>query len=360
MAFDLVLVVDVGGGTSDFTLVQVGVSPEGPVLRRLAVGEHLMLGGDNMDAALSRRAEEKILSGGKKLSTAQWTQLLQVTRAAKESLLSGAGLEQYNLALVADGSRLIGGSLSTDLTRIEAEQHILEGFFPFCGPDEKPRRSARVALQELGLPYATDPAITRHLAAFLSAHAQAGFAALGEAHASPENPAVLPRPDAILLNGGVFNSKKLADRVVDVVSAWWPSSPRIQTLGHDSLELAVARGAAYYGLVRRGMGRRIGGGTAHAFYVGLEKAGSKSSFVLCVVPRGHEEGETVELGQRVFNLTLGRPVRFPLFSSTSDRIERTGEIVPMSEDMHALPPIHTLLKGAREARAAFLCTCGQP
>jgi molecular chaperone DnaK (HSP70) len=162
----LVLVVDVGGGTSDFTLVQVGVSPEGPVLRRLAVGEHLMLGGDNMDAALSRRAEEKILSGGKKLSTAQWTQLLQVTRAAKESLLSGAGLEQYNLALVADGSRLIGGSLSTDLTRIEAEQHILEGFFPFCGPDEKPRRSTRVALQELGLPYATDPAITHHLAAF--------------------------------------------------------------------------------------------------------------------------------------------------------------------------------------------------
>ncbi len=339
----LVLVVDVGGGTSDFTLVQVGVSPEGPVLRRIAVGEHLILGGDNMDAALSRKAEERMLADGRKLSPTQWIQLVQAARTAKESLLSETGPEQYNLSLVAEGSRLIGGSLSSHLTRAEAGQLILDGFFPACGPTETPQRSTRVALQELGLPYAQDPAITRHLAAFLRTHAQAGFAALGEADASGETR--LPRPDAILLNGGVFNSAKIAERLVSVVSGWWPSSPPIQVLQHSSLELAVARGAAYYGLVRRGMGRRISGGAAHALYVGLEKAGSESPLALCVIPRGHEEGETVDLGERAFQLTLGKPVKFQLFTSTSDRMEKSGDVVPVSDDMHALPPIHTLLKG---------------
>jgi molecular chaperone DnaK (HSP70) len=338
----LVLVVDVGGGTSDFTLVQVGVSPEGPIMRRIAVGEHLMLGGDNMDAALSRKAEERMLSGGRKLGAAQWTQLAQAARIAKESLLSGNGPEQYNLSVTAEGSRLIGGSLSTRITRAEAEQIIFEGFLPACRPDETPHRGARVALQELGLPYVQDPAITRHLAAFLRAHAAAGFAALG----IDGDGAVLPRPDAILLNGGVFNSPKIADHLVRAVSGWWPASSPVPLLRHDSLDLAVARGAAFYGLVRRGLGRRIGGGAAHALYVGLEKAGEETPLALCVIPRGQEEGETVDLGERVFHLALGRPVKFPLFSTASDRLERSGEVVPVSEDMHPLPPIHTLLKGA--------------
>ncbi len=342
----LVLVVDVGGGTTDFTLVQVGVSPEGPALRRLAVGEHLMLGGDNMDAALSRKAEERMLAGGRKLSAVQWTQLVQASRAAKEALLSEEGPAHYNLSVAGEGSRLIGGALSAQLTHAEAEQTILDGFLPACRPDDLPRRVARVALQELGLPYAQDPAITRHLAAFLRAHAPAGFAALGEPQPSARPASALPRPDAILLNGGVFNSRKIAARLVQVISGWWPEAPPVHVLAHDSLDLAVARGAAYYGLVRRGLGRRIGGGTAHAFYVGLEKAGSDGPVALCVVPRGQEEGETVDLGGRVFHLTLGRPVQFPLFSSTSDRLERSGDIVPVSEDMHPLPPIHTLLKGA--------------
>jgi len=354
----LVLVVDVGGGTSDFTLVQVGVSPEGPVLRRIAVGEHLMLGGDNMDAALARRAEERMSSQGRRLSAAQWLQLVQVARLAKEALLNGraatrsknkgpkldaqapATQERYNLSVVAEGSRLVGGSLSTHLTRQEAEQIVLDGFFPECRPVDLPQRGARVALQEMGLPYAHDPAVTRHLAGFLHAHAQAGFAALGEEYSSK----ALPRPDAILLNGGVFNSNGIKERLVKVLSSWWPEQRIIPLLHHESLDLAVARGAAFYGLVRRGLGRRIGGGAAHALYVGLDQVGSGSPRALCVVPRGQEEGELVDIRGRVFQLAVGRPVRFPLFSTASDRVEGSGDVITVGDDLQALPPIHTLLK----------------
>lgn len=340
----LVLVVDIGGGTSDFTLVQVGVSPEGPVLRRIAVGEHLILGGDNMDAALGRKAEERLTRTGSKLTTAQWLQLVQMARIAKETLLAAQGPEQFHISIAAEGSRLMGRSLSTHLAKAEAEQLVLEGFFPRCAPDARPERSTRVALQEIGLPYANDPAVTRHLAAFLRTHAEAGFAALGEA-AEPGK--LLPRPDALLLNGGVFNSARIAERLQDVVSGWWPQAPPIRILHHSSLDLAVARGAAYYGLVRRGMGRRITGGAAHALFVGLDKSATEPAQALCVIPRGQEEGEKVEVGQRVFQLTLGRPVQFPLFSSSSDRVERAGDIVQVSEDMNVLPPIHTVLRSAQ-------------
>ena len=337
----LVLVIDVGGGTSDFSLVHIGVSPEGPVMRRIAVGEHLILGGDNMDSALARKAEERLVSGGRKLSATQWTQLVQAARVAKETLLGPSAPGQFHLSVLAEGSRMLGGGLSTQLSRSETEQLILDGFFPKCGPEAKTGPTARLALQEIGLPYAHDPAITRHLASFLRTHAQAGLAAFGESGSGK-----LPRPDAILLNGGVFNSPKIASRLVEALSDWWPGSPIIPLLKHSSLELAVARGAAYYGLVRRGMGRRITGGAAHALYIGLETAGSEAPMALCVIPRGQEEGERVELGDRMFQLTLGRPVRFPLFSSTSDRVERAGEVTPLSEDMNALPPIHTILKSA--------------
>jgi molecular chaperone DnaK (HSP70) len=337
----LVLVVDVGGGTSDFTLVQVGASAEGPLMRRIAVGEHLILGGDNMDASLSRRAEERL--GSRKLSATQWNQLLQAARQAKETLLSDAAAEQFNLSIVSEGSRLIGGSISTHLTRTEAVQLVLDGFFPPCSATDTPQRTARVALQELGLPYAQDPAITRHLAAFLRTHAEAGLAALGMAESDPGFRSPLPRPDAILLNGGVFNSRQIAERLVQVVSNWWPEQPPIAMLEHSSLELAVARGAAYYGLVRRGMGRRISGGAAHALFIGMEKIGSQQPMALCVIPRGREEGESV-LMDRVFSLTIGKPVQFPLYSTSSDRVEKAGEVVPVSEDMRPLPAIHTLLK----------------
>ncbi|WP_164000210.1 Hsp70 family protein [Pyxidicoccus caerfyrddinensis] len=340
----LVLVVDVGGGTTDFTLVHAGVSPEGPMLRRLAVGDHLMLGGDNMDAALARRVEEKLFTDGRRLSATQWTHAIQAARTAKEALLGNEPPEKYGVSLVGGGSRLLGGTLSTELLRDEAHALVLDGFFPASAPTERPRRAARMALQELGLPYVQDPAVTRHLAAFLAQHAAAGFAALGEA--APAEGA-LPRPDAILLNGGVFNSPQISERLVQALSAWWPGAPRIPLLRHTSLELAVARGAAYYGLVRRGHGLRIGGGAARAYYVGLQRpADSAEQPALCLIPRGFEEGQKVDLGERPFTLTLGRPVQFQLYSTTSDRIDKPGDLVPLAEDLKPLPPIHTLLKGA--------------
>ncbi|NVJ28187.1 hsp70 family protein [Myxococcus sp. AM011] len=340
----LVLVVDVGGGTTDFTLVHAGVSPEGPMLRRLAVGDHLMLGGDNMDAALARRVEEKLVAAGRRLSATQWTQAIQAARTAKEALLGKEPPEKYGVSLAGEGSRLLGGTLSSELTREEAHALVLDGFFPRTPPGERPRRAARMALQELGLPYVQDAAVTRHLAAFLAQHAAAGFAALGEA---PPFEGALPRPDAILLNGGVFNSPWISERLVEAVSAWWPDAPKISLLRHVSLELAVARGAAYYGLVRRGHGLRIGGGAARAYYVGLQRAAdSAEQPALCLIPRGFEEGQKVDLGERPFTLTLGRPVQFQLYSTTSDRIDKPGDLVPLAEDLKPLPPIHTLLKGA--------------
>lgn len=386
----LVLVVDVGGGTTDFTLISVAVGDEGPVLKRIAVGDHLMLGGDNMDAALARRAEERLTAAGHKLTAAQWTQLVQTARTAKESLLAVTAPERHAIAIAGSGSRLIGATLSTELTRAESEQLIVDGFLPFCAPDEPPRKTARLALQELGLPYAQDPAITRHLAAFLAKHATAAQAALAASASSQPSPFLLsavsqvssfprpasspspqsptsspsspspslplftssslpplPRPDAILLNGGVFNAPRLAHRLIEVVSTWWPDSPRIPLLHHDSLDLAVARGAAAYGLARRGLGRRIGGGAAQALYIGLTGGGDLAApQAVCVIPRGHEEGHTLDLTERPFQLTVGQPVQFPLFSTTADRIDRPGEIVEITDTFHPLPPLHTLLRAA--------------
>ena len=338
----LVLVVDVGGGTTDFTLIQAAATSEGPVLKRIAVGDHLMLGGDNMDAALARQVEERWRAGGRKLGAAQWTQLVQAARTAKESLLGPGAPDRCAIALAAEGSRLLAGALSAEITREEAARIVADGFLPLCQPGEPLRRAARTALQELGLPYAQDPAITRHLAAFLQRHAEAGFAAMEEA----PQPGRLPRPDAILLNGGVFNSPVLTSRLLDAVSAWWPGAPRVPLLAHESLERAVARGAAYYGLARRGLGRRIGGGTAHAFYVGLAGAAGEPARAVCLIPRGHEEGIPVDLESPSFQLTLGRPVRFPLFSTTSDRVDSPGGVVELTDVFQALPPIHSIFKGA--------------
>lgn len=340
----LVLVVDVGGGTTDFTLIQAAVGDEGPVLKRIAVGDHLMLGGDNMDAALARRIEERLTAGGRRLSAIQWTQLVQAARAAKEALLSVEGVERYGVSIAGEGSRLIGGTLSSEVSRQEVEELVLDGFFPRGGPEERPRRSARMALQELGLPYAQDPAVTRHLAAFLQQHATAAWAALGVSGeaAAPG----LPRPDAILLNGGVFNSAAITARLIDAVSAWWPDAAPVPLLRHESLDLAVARGAAYYGLVRRGLGRRIGGGTAQAFYVGIaEGKGNEVNRAVCIVPRGQEEGQSVDLTQRPFSLTIGQPVQFPLYSTTADRVDRPGAVVDLDDTFRTLPPIHSLLRG---------------
>jgi molecular chaperone DnaK (HSP70) len=338
----LVLIVDVGGGTTDFTLVQVAASPDGPMMKRIAVGDHLILGGDNMDNALARRVEEKLQ--GRKLSSAQWIQAVQAAREGKEILLNDRAPTEFKISLAGEGSKLLGSTISATLTRDEVEALVLDGFFIESAPHDLPKTARVTGIQEMGLPYVSEPAITKHLAAFLTKHARAGFEALG----LPTEENKLPRPDAILLNGGVFNSEKLATRFVHVVSRWWPGQSPIQQLEHENLDLAVARGAAYYGLVRHGRGRRISGGTAHSFYVGITaEKGETERSAICLIPRGMEEGEMIELKDRVFKLHVGRPVQFPIYSSTGDQVDRPGDILKVAPDFSLLPPIQTVLKGGK-------------
>lgn len=339
----LVLVVDVGGGTTDFTLVQAAPSPEGPLLKRIAVGDHLILGGDNMDNALARRVEEKL--AGRKLSSAQWIQVIQAAREAKEALLAEDAPEETRLTIAGEGSRLLGSTLSCNLTKAEIQELVVSGFFPKTSARDLPKKTARAGIQELGLPYVTDAAIPRHLAAFLQKHASAGFEALGQANQGDR----LPRPDAILLNGGVFNSELLARTLVEAVSDWWPDRSPIRLLEHSSLDLAVARGAVRYGLARHGRGRKISGGAAHSFYVGVapDKEQTEAS-AICLLPRGVDEGDVVELKDRIFKLHIGRPVQFPIFTSTADRVDRPGDLVRVTHDLSPLPPIQTVLKSARQ------------
>lgn len=323
----LVLVLDVGGGTTDFTLVRVGPTEAGPPrLERVAVGDHLMLGGDNMDVTLARHVEERL---GERLGPADWAALVQSARIAKETLLSGKAPESYRVALPGSGRRLVGGARAVELGRSEAQAILLDGFLPRTAPDEAPLRR-KLGLTELGLPYAADPAISRHLNAFLRKHVQAA------AKTGVEIRDGLPRPDAVLLNGGVFLAPEVRRRLSEVFEGWFGAP--VPLLAHPSLDLAVARGAAYYGLVRRGLGVRIEGGSPRSYYLGLE--GDRA---LCVVPRGMEEGSARRVESERFELRLGQPVRFPLYASTRDRYDPLGAIVEV-EGLDALPPLHTVLE----------------
>ncbi|MDX1951758.1 MAG: Hsp70 family protein [Verrucomicrobiota bacterium] len=330
----LVLVVDVGGGTTDLTLIKIELGEAGPSLTRIAVGEHLMLGGDNMDAALARVAEQQLTQSGRKISATQWTQLIQLAREAKEALLGEASPPDHTLSLMPEGSQLLGKSISVKFTRAQVEEILLDGFFPAA--PEPAIQSARTGIRELGLPYASDPAITRHIYSFLKQHQDDAFAALGEKSDG------LPRPDAILLNGGVFNSTQIAQRLAIVLSSWWPAAEPIRILQHRSLDLAVARGAAYYGLVRRGQGKRISSGTSRSFYLGLATAEGTSA--VCILPKGLEEGDMVELKERPLFLTVGQPVQVPLYFDSGDRFDKPGTVLSDLASLQALPPLRTIIR----------------
>ena len=351
-----VLVVDVGGGTTDFTWVEVAHSEAGPEFRRVAVGEHLVLGGDNMDVALARRIEERVRAGGKRLDAGAWSQLVQGCREAKEALLGDGSRDEYRVAVAGSGSALLGSAIAARLTRADVEETIVEGFFGACAAGDRPRKAVRTALQEVSLPFAQDPSIPRQLAGFLAAHRGAcgasanGMEAGRRDSGSGEQERGLPRPDALLLNGGVFRSRRLAERLLEVVSGWWPDTPAIRSLPVGSMDLAVSRGAVCHALARHGKARKVAGGAAHAIYVGLERSGDSGRRALCVVPRGTEEGTTTELGGKVFRLTLGRPVQFPLFTSTADRVDRPGEVMEVDEGWTPMPPLHAVLR-SREGKS---------
>ncbi|MBI5548051.1 MAG: hsp70 family protein [Deltaproteobacteria bacterium] len=340
----LVLVCDVGGGTTDFTLIHAAIKDGVPALQCIAVGDHILLGGDNMDVTLARRVEARM--GGARLDAAQWSMLVQACRLAKETLLTPGGPEKTRVSVVGRGSRLIGGALSAELSRGEVSSVVLDGFFPRTLPSDLPQKASRAGLTELGLPYAAEPAVTRHAAAFLRAHAAEIEQAMGMKVEG------VPRPDALLLNGGVFTPREVAERLLEVLSGWFHGQPPIAQLSNEALDLAVARGAAYYGLVRRGLGLRIGGGTARAYFVGLDAptAGEKRQ-AICIIPRHLEEQTEVEV-PRTFALVLDRPVRFDLFATTLAQAEKPGELATLDEETFStLPPIQTVLRSGEKEKA---------
>jgi molecular chaperone DnaK (HSP70) len=350
-AGELILVCDIGGGTTDFSLITVIETETGPGFRRVAVGDHLMLGGDNIDLALARHVEQKL--GRTRLDSEQYSALRYACRTAKEKLLiEPAEAERWPVTIAGRGSRLIGGSLQSELSRAEVMQIVLDGFFPFTGPDEDPQRSAKGEPQEFGLPFVADPAIPRHLSAFLRRHGAEAAAA----HAAADSNRTA-RPDAILFNGGALTPALVRDRLVQVVTNWFDggtagsAAPRV--LSNASLDLAVAIGAAYYGVVRRGGGIRIGGGTARSFYVGFEADSEAASRPwLCVVPRDAQEGDEIAIENRDFDLLMGQPVAFPLASSSVRPQDRPGDLAPADPDsIRILPPLVGVMRVGRKAKA---------
>ncbi len=350
----LVLVCDVGGGTTDFSLIRVRVEGGEVRFERTAIGEHLLLGGDNVDLALARLAEEKLRSP--RLSLRQQNALRRQCCAAKELLLGDDAAESAPVTVLGGGRAVVGGALSTRLTRAEVEGILAEGFLPASAPDDLPASERRAGLRELGLPYASDPAITKHLAAFLTQAALAMKAA-DEDEVNREAADTMARPDAILFNGGFFHPALARDRVVEAVAGWFPHAGkrwRPKVLHNETPETAVAVGAAYYARVRRMGGVRVSGGSARGYYIGVQQTGpgvnQERLTAVCVLPRGTEEGTRLELGAREFTALTNRPVAFTLYSTTT-RQDGQGEVVRFDEgELHRHAPLVTVLRYGKRSR----------
>ena len=313
-----VLVCDVGGGTSDFTLIRVNRTGDRVEFTRTAVGKHLLLGGDNLDLTLAWLAESKL---GKQLSLRQRSALRRQCAAAKERLLASDTLPSVEITVLGGGSSLIGGSMKTQLMREEALELALEGFLPACALSDKPQDDKRSVFRELGLPYVSDPAVTRHLAAFLES-----------AHTAP---------DAILFNGGFFIPALLRQRVADVVESWYGKKPLI--LENQDLDLAVSVGAAYYAHVRStGQGVIVRGGLPRTYYIGLD-----AGRAVCLVPRGSEEGTTLELDRDGLQLVANKPVSFRLYSSLTRIDDQAGDVISLEgqdEPLHEHAPLDAVIR----------------
>ncbi|CAE6774079.1 Hsp70 family protein [Paraburkholderia nemoris] len=363
----LVLICDVGGGTTDLTLIEVRMRDGEPELTRIGVGNHLMLGGDNMDLALAHRVEARLPQAGNertRLSAASLSQLVERCRGAKEQLLGPDAPESASITLLGAGSKLIGGARTAQVTREEVEQIIVDGFFPVVASNERPGRP-RGAIVEFGLPYATDAAITRHIAAFLNRFAAQSLRALGSApdSAAPSSDAgevqdePLPVPDTLLLNGGVFRAEALAQRLSSTLGTW--RGEALNVLHNDNPDVAVARGAVAYALARAGQAPKIGGGSARSYFLVLDETGDGARDAeptqrgICLLPRGTEEGHEIRIEDRTFALRLGHPVRFHLASSSADTVYQPGELADLTQgDFVRLPPIATIVqpRGASTAR----------
>tara|TARA_R110002096_G_scaffold433381_2_gene651974 strand:+ start:14994 stop:16769 length:1776 start_codon:yes stop_codon:yes gene_type:complete len=326
---DVALVCDIGGGTSDFSLISASDDGEGNLtLERVAVGEHILLGGDNMDLTLAQVVIQRLGDKGKKLKPSQYRALVLACARAKETLLSKDGPDSVPISILGSGSKLIGGALKSEL-KTEDVSILLKGFFPDVKAGDAPKQRRALGLKELGLPYATDPAITRHLSAFLAKHDK--------------------QPTVVLWNGGVMKGERIRQSIGDTLESWF-GAPLPSLQGTD-LDLAVAHGAAYYGLVRQGKGIRIRGGTARSYYIGVEgSAPAIPGFeppikALCVAPFGMEEGSTEDLPEEEMGLVIGEPTTFRFFASTNRPDDAVGTLLdPEEAELQEIEPIEANLE----------------
>ncbi|WP_117234671.1 Hsp70 family protein [Vibrio maerlii] len=342
----LILVCDVGGGTTDLSLIEASFSTEDGSnnelsLDRIGVGEHLMLGGDNLDLALAHLAEQRF-NQNKKLNAANLTKLIQQTRQAKENLLSVSAPEEVKITMLGSGSKLLGGTKSVGLTKQEVHQIALDGFFPITEFESTPDKR-RSAVVEFGLPYVADPAVSKHIAEFLTLHQQVSYSALNQEDTT--KPAI---PVGLLLNGGVFNSELVTERVTQLINNWKGSE--VTVLDNPHPDWSVALGAVAFGKARRGAQLKIGGGSARSYFLHLQEK-NKMGKALCLLAKGTEEGQEIRLSGRRFSLTLGEPVRFNLLTSTHDTLThntsiQNGVMVDVDPDIFIpLPPYISTLEG---------------
>jgi hypothetical protein len=333
---ETLLVCDVGGGTTDLTLVGVDQEAGELILRRIAVGDHLLVGGDNMDLALAHFVAGKFSEKGVNLDPWQSVSLWHQCRAAKEVLLTQGGPKKHPLSVLGRGSKLIGGTVKVDIERAAAAELLMEGFFPKCAVADRPARRRQSGFQELGLPFESDTAVTRHLAAFLIAHGDGQKAV---------------KPTQVLFNGGVFKADVFRQRLMDVLASWAGDTPPQVLAGEHDLDHAVARGAAYYGWAKQHGGVRIRGGTARSYYVGIETAGlaipgaPRPLKALCVLPFGMEEGTSIDVPSGEFGLVVGEPATFRFFSSPTRKIDKAGDVLDRwsEEELAETDPLEALL-----------------
>ena len=316
---DTLLVCDVGGGTSDFTLIGVAEEDGELVLKRAAVGNHILVGGDNMDLALAHHMAGAFAGKGITLDPWQSVALWHTCRTAKEAVLSPDSPKKHPVTVLGRGSKVIGKAVSADMQRDAAASLLLDGFFPICESTERPARRTASGFREIGLPFETDTAITRHLAAFLQAHGDEGQPV---------------RPTHVLFNGGVFKADAFRERILEALSHWYGGQAPPKGLdSNQDLDHSVARGAAYYAFAKHGKGVRIHGGTARSYYVGIETAGlaipgaTRPLRAVCVVPFGMEEGTEADVPADEIGLIVGEPAHFRFFSSAVRKQDQPGAVL---------------------------------
>jgi Hsp70 protein len=348
---DLVLVCDVGGGTTDFSLIAVSEENGDLELKRVAVGEHILLGGDNMDLALARLLQQKLEAEGHRIDTYQLQTLWHQCRSAKEYLFEHPKSAKQDITLLGKGRKLVGGTIKTELLREDLNRVLVEGFFPKVKSDEMPLRQRRIGFQELGLPYAADAAVTKHLARFLSQQVKNS----PEAGVIRTGPSGMACPTHVLFNGGVMKAEVLRERLVHVLNGWlieegFAALSVVNILNAPDLEHAVARGAAYYGRARCGRGVRIRSGVSRSYYIGIESAmpavpGMEAPLkALCVAPFGMEEGTEAVVPGREFGLVVGEPAEFRFLSSTIRKQDHVGDLLEdWGSDIEEMSPLEVTL-----------------